>query len=279
MPQLTGFIALIDKIFPEWSNTNQNWHDVQDTEEYANYPKELTHHSIQSIRTLLNLDTSESKAKSKGDTKRGKEAPFEVISEAHTDEEGRHLPRIVFCDDGSLNDYSRPLLFMRTYSGEQIERMSAQKISTCDATSIGISKYIVEGSSRNIPRKGDNEVEEPTGSEIDPSMCAVFRIIAEFARNCNYCTVESNSSDRRDSPSRFLWNSIYPQLASGRPVYNPTGRYTVRLFLGGKWRKVQVTDIIPIGPHGCAIARSKESHELWPVILSKAVYSVYTACG
>lgn len=279
MPQLTGFIAIVDKIFPEWSNANQNWNDVQDTEEYTNYPQELTHHSIQSIRTLLNLDSSESKAKSKGDTKRGKEASFEVTSEAHKDDEGRCLPRIVFCDDGSLNDYSRPLLFMRTYSVEQIERISVQEISTCNTTSIGICKGQLEGSSRNIPRKGDKEVEVPTGSEIDPCMCAVFRIIAEFAKNSNFCTDESDSSDRRDSPGRFLWNSIYPQLASGRPVYSPTGKYTVRLFLGGKWRKVQVTDIIPIGPHGCAIARSKESYELWPVILSKAVYSVYSACG
>ena len=278
-PQLTGFVALVDKIYPEWSNTNQNWQDVQDAEEYVKFPRELSHHGVQSIRTLLNLDSSESKVKSKGDTKKGKEASFEGVTEALVDDEGRRLPRIVFCDDGSLNDYSRPLLFKRTTSSEQTERTFTQKTSTNDANSKELTKNDVAVVSAGVPSGGSNDVEVCEGVEIDPCMCAAFRIISEFARKNSNCTAELNPSDNRADNSRFLWNSIYPQLSSGRPVYNPTGKYTVRLFLGGKWRKVQVTDVVPIGHNGCAIARSAEPYELWPLLLSKAVYSVYTACG
>lgn len=281
-PQLTGFVALVDKIYPEWSNTNQNWQDVQDTEEYVKFPRELSHHGVQSVRTLLNLDSSESKVKSKGDTKKGKEASFEGTAEVLIDDEGRRLPRIVFCDDGSLNDYSRPLLFMRTTSNEQTEETSAQESSTYDIGSKELTKNDVAVVSIGVPcvpHGGSNNVEVSKGAEVDSCMCAAFRIIAEFARkNSNY-TAELNPSGSGASISRFLWNSIYPQLSTGRPVYNPTGKYSVRLFLGGKWRKVQVTDLVPIGHSGCAIARSVEPFELWPLLLSKAVYSVYTACG
>ena len=278
-PQLMGVVAFVDKIFPEWSNSDQNWHDVQDTEEYVKFPKELSHHGIQSIRTLLNLDSSESKAKSKVDSKKGRDVLFDTAVEAYIDEEGRRLPRIIFCDDGSLNDYSRPLLFMRTCSDEQTENKSNEEQSSCELNSKEYSENDLAAASGNIPRKGFYEGDEPIRSEIDPCMCAVFRIIAEFARKTSNCAVGMASTDSKNSASRFLWNSIYPQLASGRPVYNPTGKYTVRLFVGGKWRKVQVTDLVPIGTHGCAIARSQEPYELWPSILSKAVYSVYTACG
>lgn len=205
--------------------------------------------------------------KSKGDTKKVKEASFEGIAEVLIDDEGRRLPRVVFCDDGSLNDYGRPLLFMRTTSDVQTERTSTQETSTFDANS------------KEVTKEGSDDVEVPKGVEIDPCMCAAFRIISKFARKNSNVTAELKPSDNRASNSRFLWNSIYPQLSSGRPVYNPTGKYTVRLFLGGKWRKMQVTDMVPIGPDGCSIARSAEPYELWPLLLSKAVYSVYTACG
>ena len=284
-PQLTGFVALVGKIYPEWSNTDQNWQDVQDTEEYVKFPRELSHHGIQSIRTLLNLDSSESKVRSKGDTKKGKEASFEGNAEVLIDDEGRRLPRIVCCDDGSLNDYSQPLLFMLSTSNEQTERTSTQESSTNDGNSKELTKNDVAVVSIGVPGApsgGSNDVEvseRSKGEEIDPCMCAAFRIIAEFARKNSNCTAELNPSDNRASNSRLLWNSIYPQLCTGRPVYNPTGKYTVRLFLGGKWRKLQVSDMVPMGPSGCAIARSAEPYELWPLLLSKAVYSVYTACG
>ena len=36
----------------------------------------------------------------------------------------------------------------------------------------------------------------------------------------------------------FLWESIYPKGEDGLPKYNPGGRYSVRLFVNGAWRRV-----------------------------------------
>ena len=45
----------------------------------------------------------------------------------------------------------------------------------------------------------------------------------------------------------FLWELIYPQDEEGVPLFNPNGKYIVKLFLQGKWRKVLIDDVVPIG--------------------------------
>ncbi|CAN0469492.1 unnamed protein product, partial [Phaeothamnion confervicola] len=48
----------------------------------------------------------------------------------------------------------------------------------------------------------------------------------------------------------FLWEAIYPQDESGRPSYNPGGKYIVRLFAAGRWRRVTIDDRIPVDAAG-----------------------------
>lgn len=73
----------------------------------------------------------------------------------------------------------------------------------------------------------------------------------------------------------FLWEAIYPQDVAGRPCYNPGGKYAVKLFVCGLWRKVLVDDQIPIDSSGHAtVVSSREHRELWPLILAKAAYKV-----
>ena len=112
--------------------------------------------------------------------------------------------------------------------------------------------------------------EIPCGPEIDPILCDAFRIVSRFA------TQQQSQSDEQE----FLWRSIYPKLPNGRPCYNPAGKYVVKLFLAGKWRRVVVNDVYPIDSNGTpAIASSLDLLELWPTILAKAVYTVYKSCG
>ena len=107
------------------------------------------------------------------------------------------------------------------------------------------------------------------GGEIDTNMCDVIRIILRFAP----------SLDLSSPNNEYLWNAIYPKKDSGRPCFNPSGRYCVRLYFGGKWRKIHVDDSIPVRSDGSwAICHSSESMELWPAILSKAVYAAYSKC-
>jgi Calpain family cysteine protease len=243
----------------------------------------LKFQDLQSIRAFLNLEPPENKVKSKGDSRKSKDSSTEIQSEILIDDEGRKLPRVIFRDDSGITRYDQQLHFKRTYSSEQIDRNTLQ-----DQLQQNISDS--EQSSEDAVRRTelqlvydaavaerDVKLEKPAGSEIDHNMCAVFRIVSEFAmRNSG---VDKSEGDKDKGTCKVLWNSIYPQLPSGRPVYNASGKYAVKLFLAGKWRKVIVTDVIPMTADGPAIASSQELLEMWPVILSKAVYSVYTACG
>jgi hypothetical protein len=48
------------------------------------------------------------------------------------------------------------------------------------------------------------------------------------------------------SDGNFLWENIHAQDKSGVPKFNPTGRYTIRLFVLGEWRAVTIDDTIPV---------------------------------
>jgi hypothetical protein len=64
---------------------------------------------------------------------------------------------------------------------------------------------------------------------------------------------------------------IYPQDARGSPVYNPCGRYLVRLFFNGCFRRVEVDDRLPVDAQGQPLcAHSSDAGEFWPAILEKA---------
>lgn len=279
--QLTGLLANVDSIFPDWSLAGQNWHDNQDAEEYVKYPSGIKPLNFQNIRAVLNLEAAESKTKSKVDGKKYKDSTSEIFTEAATDEDGRKIPKIIFRDDENIDDYYAPLQFHRKYSAEQVERALLQdnlrdRIAASEGSSIdeNISRASLQQECDSLIAERDVTQELPMGPETDSCMCSVFRIVCEFAQRHQKNTSENNSVNKR-----LLWNSIYPQMSSGKPVYNPSGKYAVKLFLGGKWRKVVVTDTIPMGKDGPAIASSLQPLELWPLLLSKAVYSVFTACG
>jgi hypothetical protein len=81
-------------------------------------------------------------------------------------------------------------------------------------------------------------------------------------------------------PDAFLWRSIYPQSSEGRPCYNPNGKYCVKLYLAGRWRRVAVSDAVPVSESGrCLLPRSSEALELWPTLLAKALYAAVAGCG
>ena len=56
------------------------------------------------------------------------------------------------------------------------------------------------------------------------------------------------------------------------PVYNPSGRYWVKLYWMGKERKIEIDDRMPINARKiCLFPRSSEPLEIWPMIFSKAL--------
>ncbi|KAJ1978562.1 cysteine protease [Dimargaris verticillata] len=70
---------------------------------------------------------------------------------------------------------------------------------------------------------------------------------------------------------RLITSCIYPQNQQGQPIYNPSGKYAVRLMCNGIARKVVVDDRFPLARDGkllCSYTRNRA--ELWPMIVEKA---------
>lgn len=119
----------------------------------------------------------------------------------------------------------------------------------------------------------ESTIELATGTKIEAKKllpeqdeigASILRLVATYA---------GPDGGPKDAP--FLWEAIYPQDVAGRPCYNPGGKYAVKLFVCGLWRKVLVDDRVPINASGSVtIVSSREHRELWPLILAKAAYKV-----
>eukprot|EP00980_Cylindrotheca_fusiformis_P004080 scaffold880_cov132-Cylindrotheca_fusiformis.AAC.76 len=79
---------------------------------------------------------------------------------------------------------------------------------------------------------------------------------------------------------RLITAIIYPQSKAGVPLYNPSGKYIVKLWLNGVARQVVVDDRLPIDIHGrllCSDTKTSNHRlELWVSIIEKAYMKL---CG
>jgi hypothetical protein len=81
----------------------------------------------------------------------------------------------------------------------------------------------------------------------------------------------------------FLWELIYPQDEDGLPLFNPHGKYVVKLFVQGSWRMVQVDDVVPVGiaaagsgsVHAPVMPASSVPGVIWPALLTKAILTAF----
>ncbi|KAG7346312.1 calpain family cysteine protease [Nitzschia inconspicua] len=79
---------------------------------------------------------------------------------------------------------------------------------------------------------------------------------------------------------RLVTSIIYPQDNNGIPIYNPEGKYIVKLWLNGVARQVVVDDRLPCDKHSNLLCShttgDKHQLELWVAIIEKAYMKL---CG
>ena len=199
----------------------------------------------------------------------------------------------------------------KEWSGDQVERRSFQsqlkdaaeaaavaaaegETASTEGGETSTKETLVEEIAYNQAlSERDVDKEERSGLMRDPVMCEVFKFVQTFGPAI--CKLETNSDEINEStkavegeeatpPSieapSYLWNNIWPKSPEGRPVYNPSGKYCVKLFLGGAWCKVAMDGTLPVRADGeIGIATSQEILELWPSLLAKAIYIAYTKSG
>ncbi|XP_065057122.1 androglobin-like isoform X2 [Rhopilema esculentum] len=75
------------------------------------------------------------------------------------------------------------------------------------------------------------------------------------------------------------WHHIWPKDPSSRytsaPLYNPGGKYCLKIFWMGCWRKITVDDFVPCDENGSILLpTTQKENELWPLLLCKALIKV-----
>jgi len=82
--------------------------------------------------------------------------------------------------------------------------------------------------------------------------------------------------DWKNHDGTYFWKRIYPQ-SDGIPVYNPSGKYWVKLLYLGQERLVEIDGRMPwCAKYGLMLPRSYIIRDLWPMILSKAYLKLTT---
>ncbi len=121
----------------------------------------------------------------------------------------------------------------------------SMKQSTCGVVWLRPSELIdwkLFQSKANIPAKSVNELNPLMINNISP-----IKITQDIVSDCSFvCSLCIAALFEQKFMKRLITSIIYPQNELGNPIYNPSGKYLVKLHFNGIMRKVLIDDRLPV---------------------------------
>ncbi|KAJ1564608.1 hypothetical protein HK096_007125, partial [Nowakowskiella sp. JEL0078] len=155
--------------------------------------------------------------------------------------------------------------------------------SSHDFASFNVIPYIseqvtVENENVNSFIQTPDQISELPSGTSKFLQCNKHLLKSEFMRLLifflQFLFEQSRSCKSSGIPDEFApWDHVYPKGKDGLPMYNPHGKYAVKLWWLGSWKKVVVDDKIPVDVNGKPLIIGL-GNEIWTMILCKAIMKV-----
>ncbi|KAJ2826108.1 cysteine protease, partial [Coemansia sp. 'formosensis'] len=100
-------------------------------------------------------------------------------------------------------------------------------------------------------------------------------IVQETVTDCSFVAALCVSVEyERRFGRQLVTRHIYPRGPSGKPVFNASGKYMVKLFVNGLWRRVVIDDLLPVAENGKLLCTYSDAGDIGPSLMEKAFLKV-----